>query len=92
MHHAREVLATRFTGMSRNRWTRLGVLMAYLLQERRLPDAFMAEGDLRELRIASRELCSVVGERSALMRRMRSRLAQLGGLCQGRLASVVGQR
>lgn len=38
----------------------------------------MAEGDLRELRIASRELRSVVDERSDLMRRLRSHLRQLG--------------
>jgi len=38
----------------------------------------VAEGELRELRIASRELRSVIDERSDLMRRMRSHLAQLG--------------
>jgi len=52
--------------------------LAYLAQEGRLPQAFVAEGDLRELRIASRELRSVIDERSDLMRRMRSHLAQLG--------------
>jgi len=52
--------------------------LAYLAHEDRLPEAFVAEGDLRELRIASRELRSVVDERSDLMRRMRSHLAQLG--------------
>lgn len=52
--------------------------LAYLLWEGRLPGAFVAEGDLRELRIASRELRSVVDERSDLKRRMKSHLAQLG--------------
>ncbi len=54
--------------------------LAYLLWEGRLPGAFVAEGDLRELRIASRELRSVVDERSDLKRRLKSHLAQLG-LC-----------
>lgn len=52
--------------------------LAYLQYEGRLPEAFVAEGDLRELRIASRERHSVVQERSDLMRRMRSHLWQLG--------------
>lgn len=51
--------------------------LAYLLYEGRLPTAFVVEGDLRELRIACREHRSVVEERSDLMRRMRSHLAQL---------------
>lgn len=45
--------------------------LAYLLYEGRLPQAFVAEDDLRELR-------SVTDERSDLMRRMRSHLRQLG--------------
>jgi transposase len=52
--------------------------LAYLLYEGRLPEAFVAEGALRELRIASREFRSVTQECSDLMRRMRSHLAQLG--------------
>jgi len=52
--------------------------LAYLAHEGRLPEAFVAEGELREMRIASRELRSVIDERSDLMRRMRSHLAQLG--------------
>lgn len=52
--------------------------LAYLLWEGRLPKAFVAEGDLRDLRIASRELRSVVDERSDLKRRLKSHLAQLG--------------
>jgi len=52
--------------------------LAYLAQEGRLPEAFVAEGNLRDLRIASRELRGVVDERSDLMRRMKSHLAQLG--------------
>lgn len=52
--------------------------LAYLLWEGRLPQAFVAEGDLREMRIASRELRSVIDERSDLKRRLKSHLAQLG--------------
>ena len=52
--------------------------LAYLLHDGRLPEAYVAEGDLRELRIATRELRSSTDERSDLMRRMRSHLAQLG--------------
>jgi transposase len=52
--------------------------LAYLLYERRLPEAFVAEGPLRELRIACREYRAVTEERSDLMRRLRSHLAQLG--------------
>jgi transposase len=52
--------------------------LAYLAQEGRLPEAFVAEGDLRELRLANRELRSVTDQRSNLMRRLRSHLAQLG--------------
>ena len=67
--------------------------LAYLLQERRLPEAFVAEGNLRELRIASRELRSVVDERSDLMRRMRSHLAQLGvSFAKSDWASVPGRQ
>lgn len=66
--------------------------LAYLAHEGRLPEAFVAEGDLRELRIASRELRSVTDERSDLMRRMKSHLAQLGeGFSASAWASVVGQ-
>lgn len=67
--------------------------LAYLLQEGRLPEAFVAEGDLRELRIASRELRSVVDERSDLMRRMRSHLTQLGKtFAHSAWASVTGHQ
>lgn len=52
--------------------------LAYLVQEGRLPEAFVAEGDLRELRIVCRELRSVTDDRSDLMRRMRSLAAQVG--------------
>jgi transposase len=52
--------------------------LAYLLYEGRLPEAFVAEGALRELRIASREFRRVTDECGDLMRRMRSHLAQLG--------------
>lgn len=52
--------------------------LAYLLFDGRLPEAFVAEGDLRELRIACRERRSITEERSNLMRRMKSHLAQEG--------------
>ncbi len=52
--------------------------LAYLLYEGRLPKAFVAEGDLRELRIACREYRSAVDTRSDAVRRMRSHMAQLG--------------
>jgi transposase len=66
--------------------------LAYLLQEGRLPQAFVAEGDLRELRIACRELRSVTDGRSDLMRRLRSHLAQLGvGFARSAWASVTGR-
>lgn len=52
--------------------------LAWLLQQGWLPEAFVAEGDLRDLRIAARELRSVVDERSGLKRRLRSHLTQLG--------------
>lgn len=66
--------------------------LAYLLWEARLPEAFVAEGDLRELRIASRELRSVVDERSDLKRRLKSHLAQLGlGFSASDWASIKGR-
>ncbi len=52
--------------------------LAYLLYERRLPEAFVAEGELRELRIAGRELRSYTDLRSDLIRRVRSSLVQMG--------------
>lgn len=52
--------------------------LAYLLYERRLPEAFVAEGALRDLRIASRELRSYTDLRSDLLRRFKSHLAQEG--------------
>jgi transposase len=52
--------------------------LAYLLYETRLPEAYVAEGDLLELRIAGRELRFYTDMRSDLVRRVRSSLAQLG--------------
>jgi transposase len=52
--------------------------LAYLLYERRLPEAYVAEGDLLELRLAGRELRFYTDTRSDLVRRVRSSLAQLG--------------
>jgi transposase len=66
--------------------------LAYLQWDGRLPKAFVAEGDLRELRIAWRERRSVVEQRSDLMRRLRSHLAQLGeSLGKSVWASVKGR-
>lgn len=65
--------------------------LAYLLYEGRLPEAFVAQGQLRELRIACREHRAVTDERSDLMRRFRSHLAQLGRVMPKSVwASVVG--
>lgn len=52
--------------------------LAYLLFEGRLPEAFVATGDLRELRIATRELRSIIDQRSDLKRQLKSHLRQLG--------------
>jgi transposase len=52
--------------------------LAYMLYETRLPEAFVAEGELRELRKAGRELRYYTDLRSDLVRRVRSALAQLG--------------
>jgi transposase len=52
--------------------------LAYLLYERRLPEAFVAEGELLELRLAGRELRAYTDQRSDLVRRVRSSLIQTG--------------
>lgn len=52
--------------------------LCYFLYEKRLPEAFVVEGKLRELRIAGRELRHYTDLRSDLIRRVRSALAQLG--------------
>jgi transposase len=52
--------------------------LAYLLYEGRLPESFVAEGALRDLRIAERELRSYTDLRSDLLRRFKSHLAQAG--------------
>lgn len=52
--------------------------LAYLLYERRLPEAFVAEGELMELRLAGRELRSYTDLRSRLVVRVRSMLVQMG--------------
>lgn len=67
--------------------------LAYLQYEGRLPHAFAAEGDLRELRIVCREHRRVIDERSDLVRRMRSHLAQLGlGIGKSDFKSALGYR
>jgi transposase len=52
--------------------------LAYILHEGRLPEAFVVEGTLRDLRIATRELRSYTDLRSDLLRRFKSHLAQAG--------------
>ena len=52
--------------------------LAYLLYEGRLPEAYVATGDLRCLRISVRELRFNVDQRSDLLRRLSSHLAQAG--------------
>jgi len=52
--------------------------LAYLLWDGRLPEAFVAEGALRDLRIATRELHHVTEDAADLKRQMRSHLYQLG--------------
>lgn len=52
--------------------------VAYLLWDRRLPEAHIPEGMLRELRIAGREYRYVTELRANLMRRLRSQMKQEG--------------
>jgi transposase len=52
--------------------------LAYLLFEGRLAEAWMPESDIRDLRIATRELRSAVDRRSDVVRRFKSHLAQEG--------------
>jgi len=52
--------------------------LAYLLFEGRLPESFVAEGELRDLRIAERELRSYTDARADELRRFKSHLAQAG--------------
>lgn len=52
--------------------------LAYYLFEGRLPESFVAEGSLRDLRIAARELRSYINTRSDMLRRFKSHLAQAG--------------
>lgn len=67
--------------------------LAYLLYERRLPESFVAEGPLRELRIASRELRSYTDERGDLLRRFKSHLAQAGlSVAKSWHASKIGRQ
>lgn len=52
--------------------------LAYLLFEGRMPECYVAEGAVRELRIASRELRYFTDARADLLRRLKSHLAQAG--------------
>jgi len=57
--------------------------LAHYLYEGQLPEAFVAEGALRELRIAVRELRAVTKEHANLKRRFKSHLAQIGEPLRG---------
>lgn len=52
--------------------------LAYLLYEGRLPEAFVAEGAVRELRLATRELRAYTEQRADLLRRFKSHVSQEG--------------
>jgi transposase len=66
--------------------------LAYILYEGRLPEAHVAEGKQRDLRIATRELRSYTDQRSDLLRRFKSHLAQAGvGAPKNWHASKVGR-
>lgn len=52
--------------------------LAYLQWDRRLPQAYLPEGVLRELRIAGREYRYVTEQRADLLRRLRSLMMQRG--------------
>lgn len=66
--------------------------LAYLCFEGRLPEAYVAEGEVRELRIATRELRSAVHRRSDLIRRFRSHLVQEGRRLTARDIHTVAGR
>lgn len=57
--------------------------LAYLQFEGRLPEAYVPDGRILEVRIASRELRSSVARRADLIRRFRSHLAQEGLRLEG---------
>lgn len=66
--------------------------LAHYLYERQLPEAFVAEGALRELRTAVREQRAVTSELADLKRRFRSLLAQKGeDLRKNAFETHVGQ-
>ena len=52
--------------------------LAYLTQEGRLPEAYVPEGNVLELRIATRERMDAVRRRTKVINRLRSHLAQMG--------------
>jgi transposase len=66
--------------------------LAYLCFEGRLPESFVAEGEVRELRIATRELRAAVERRSSLIRRFRAHLAQAGRRLRVKNFQTVGAR
>jgi hypothetical protein len=66
--------------------------LAYQLYEGTLPEAMVAEGALRELRIATRELRWFTDTRSDAMRRIRSHLALMGKSIPGDFLSSQCKR
>jgi len=52
--------------------------LTYLLYEGRLPEAYVAEGAVLDLRIATRELRAYTNQRADLLRRFKAHLAQAG--------------
>lgn len=66
--------------------------LAYQLYEGTLPEAMVAEGALRELRIATRELRWYTNTRSDAMRRIRSHLALMGKSIPGDFLSSQCKR
>jgi len=52
--------------------------LAYLTHEGRLPEAYVPEGKIRELRIATRERMRTVQRRTQVLVRIRAHLAQMG--------------
>ncbi len=52
--------------------------LAFFLWQGRLPTTYVAEGEVRELRIATRELSRLIEERSQMVCRFRSHLRQEG--------------
>jgi transposase len=72
-HRVRPIAASLEKNDANDAWW-----LAYLCFEGRLPEAYVPQGAIRELRIATRELRSAVNRRADLIRRLRSHLVQMG--------------